>query len=104
MEVVEIYNEEVYDLLQPDKPKLLIVDHPHKGNVCSGSNELIFTSAREGVDIVQRGLVGRAVRACPQDDVSMNRIQFRLYFPRNGTVGIVAVVPVVVPMSCGLGW
>jgi hypothetical protein len=62
LEVVEIYNEEVRDLMHPDKPKLVIVDHPLKGSMCAGSTERFVHDPKDAFEVIAAGVARRAMR------------------------------------------
>ncbi|RKO87796.1 kinesin motor domain-containing protein, partial [Blyttiomyces helicus] len=72
---VELYNEELRDLLSPDddgrKPLRIYDDSTRKGSVViQGVEEVLVTSAASVIEVLQRGALRRQIAATKMNEVS----------------------------------
>ena len=62
MSYLEIYNEEIKDLLDPESPeKLKIYDHPTQGPYAKGATERVVSNVEEFMDLIAAGEINRHV-------------------------------------------
>ncbi|BFZ63070.1 Kinesin-related motor protein [Saitoella coloradoensis] len=68
---IELYNEELKDLLATDETaKIRIIEEPKKGVVVQGIEEALINTAAEGMKVLQDGTLKRQIAATKMNDMS----------------------------------
>ena len=73
---VEVYNEELRDLLDPAPKKLHIREDATRGIFVDGARQVSLTSVEDAVTLLERGAASRATEATKLNDRSSGRTRF----------------------------